>query len=205
MTAQEKRGSDDRSPPMTEAEKEKKQPKYIEDDLRRKAKLDNDTLPLLDALTDPESTYSEKLDNLSKLQISIVPQLLEELAKTYPSLERSVVAARTSSAIQAVSKSIQDRKAAELEDNLDAHSPKFQMVLGWFMNLFKESMLENDIDSATVDNTFTALAGRLEGWEDKVNKSMKGVTQKALAAVQNPFIEMIKDQIPAKQHEDASE
>lgn len=192
---------------LSEQEKEKKVPQYKKDDDRRKKEFDEKSSPHMALLLDPTSTHQQKMESIAALQLNVLPTLFEELSKTYPSLERSVVASRTNSALNAVSKSIQEKKASEIEDSFDAHSPKFQMVLGWFMQVFKEAMIENDVDDATVDNTFTSLAGRLEGWEDNINKRMKGVTQKALASVDNPLMEQIKDRIPStnKFDEESSE
>lgn len=191
---------EDISPNLSEQEKEKKVPQYRIEDERRQKEFSQKSAPHMELLLDPTATHQQKMESIAALQLSVLPTLFEELNKTYPSLERSVVASRTNSALNAVSKSIQEKKASELEDSFDAHSPKFQMVLGWFMQLFKESMVENDVDGATVDNVFTSMAGRLEGWEDNINKRMKGVTQKALASVDNPLMEQIKDQIPSRDY-----
>lgn len=145
--------------------------------------------PLLDKLADPNVDFKAKLDVVGLLQREALPSLFQELAARVPDTDRSLVASRTILAIGAMSKTLLERRAADSAEELDPHSPKFQLVLGWFLELLHEAMKAQNVDSITINNTFQDLSARLSGWEETVSKKLKGVSSKALGSIKNPFVE----------------
>lgn len=145
--------------------------------------------PLLDKLSDPDVDFKVKLDTVAELQRETLPSLFQELSARVPDTDRSLVASRTILAIGAMSKTLLERRAADAAEEIDPHSPKFQLVLGWFIELLHESMKAQNLDAITVNNTFQDLSARLAGWEEVVSKRLKGVSSKALGSIKNPFVE----------------
>lgn len=163
-------------------EREAKNQKDKEDALLR-------VTPLLDKLSDPEVDFKIKLDTVAQLQRETLPSLFQELSARIPDTDRSLVASRTILAIGAMSKTLLERRAADAAEEIDPHSPKFQLVLGWFIELLHESMKAQSLDPITINNTFQDLSARLAGWEEIVSKRLKGVSSKALGSIKNPFVE----------------
>ena len=150
--------------------------------------------PMFEILGNPDADFKTKLDIISRLQKETLPSLFQELGARVPDTDRSLVASRTIMAIGAMSKTLLERRAADAAEEIDPHSPKFQLVLGWFIELLHEAMKSQSLDSIVINNTFQDLSSRLAGWEDLVAKRLKGVSAKALGTLKNPFVESFWDQ-----------
>jgi chorismate mutase len=136
------------------------------------------------------TSYIAKLDILVNLNLQLLPLFFEELQKDFPSKDRSVVMARTISAIKETSGIFTKRNEAELEDELNPHSPKFSIAIQWVLEAFHKALVEQGIEDLTIENVFRELSSHLDDYEEKLLKAFKGITNKSvdLARARNPFV-----------------
>ena len=139
--------------------------------------VNSDTLP-----------FERKLDKLIDLNNMVLPYLFKELYARYPNADRSVVGARICIALKTATDILIKKRESEVSEEINPDSPKFQKAFEWFIEVVRASMEEAGMDSVAINNTFNVMANRLQGWENLVSKSLKGVSSKALYEVQNPFV-----------------
>lgn len=139
--------------------------------------VNSDTLP-----------FERKLDKLIDLNNMVLPYLFKELYARYPNADRSVVGARICIALKTATDILIKKRESEVSEEINPDSPKFQKAFEWFIEVVRASMEEAGMDSVAINNTFNVMANRLQGWENLVSKSLKGVSSKALSEVQNPFV-----------------
>ena len=149
----------------------------------------------LKSLFESDGSFSEKMDILVKLQSDIAPLIFMELISPIGSVDKSMIAARASSVLKEISQTLVKKYEAEVKDELEVNSPKFQLVFGWIIELFSEVLHNQKLDDITINNIFNALASELVGWEDTVAKRLKGLSRKALASAENPFITEFKNKL----------
>lgn len=149
----------------------------------------------LACLNQKDMPYSQKLDLLLALQTQVVPLIFQELAAPIPSVDRSVIASRACISLKEAAAIIIKKREAELSDELNPESPKFQMAFYWFLELVHQTIQELNVDPTITNNVFNLLSQKLAGWEALLAKSMKGLSLKALEQTKNPFIENVKLQI----------
>jgi len=137
----------------------------------------------------------EKLDAQIRLQSNLVPLLFEEARKDFPNVNRSTVLARTGIALKNVGDTLVKRQELEEHDDIDCTSPKFQIVFEWILEVVLEAMKTQGAEEIFRNNVFNSIAQRLEGFEEKVNKRLNGISSKSLGMVHNPFIVEILDKI----------
>lgn len=167
----------------------KREDEALRDNMNRQAQAQ------VQILQNPETDYKSKLDAIAMMQSSIIPALFAEMASKFPNTDRSLVAARSVIALKEMGRVLMERKAADAAEEIDPHSPKFQMVIGWFIELLHEVMVKEGTDPILINNVFNTLANALVGWEDVVSKKLKGVSAKALANVTNPFTEEFLEKV----------
>jgi len=151
----------------------------------------------IEDLNKPDIPYQKKLDAIIELNTRIVPIVFQQLLSPAPNVDVSVIASRACNALRDASSIIIKKREAEATDDIDPASPKFQLVFGWFLELFSETLHDQKIDEITVSNIFNALAAGLAGWEERVQKSLKGLSSKALDKADNPFIREFKEKLKA--------
>lgn len=146
------------------------------------------------------TSYIAKLDILAKLYLQLLPLFFEELQKDYPSKDRSVVMARTISAIKETAGIFTKRNEAELEDELNPHSPKFSIAIQWVLEAFHKALIEQGVEDLTIENIFRELSSHLDDYEDKLLKAFKGITNKSvdLARARNPFVVDFMESVSSK-------
>ena len=119
---------------------------------------------------------------------------LEKLSK-YPNVDRSAVTSKTAGILRDISNTLKNKREAQVKADLDPHSPKFELVFGWFIELIQEVMTEEDIDEIQISNFFSTFAGRIPDWQNRVSTELKGLANKALQEVKNPFVEDFMDSV----------
>lgn len=173
------------------ARRRREQTQRDEADARKlsEEKVDEELRPFMAKLIDPASEHKDRIEAIVSLQSNLLPALLKEVAAQYPNADRSLVATRSMMGIREVFKTLNELRVIESAEEINPHSPKFQLVLGWFIELLHGALVRQEADPILINNTFNDIAAALVGWEDTVVKKLKGVSSKALQGVKNPFVD----------------
>ena len=154
-----------------------------------KAKLDAFT-KAIDDLNDPNLLFSKKMDQITKIYGDLAKELYSLLLshRTDTSIVVSV-SGRLCQTLKSMSSNVIKKHESELCEDINPHSKKFQIAFGWFMEIFVESLTSNKLDGPTVSNVMGYLSAKLQGWEDLVEKNLRGLSKKALLSLdgKNPF------------------
>lgn len=149
----------------------------------------------IERLNNPNMPYNEKLDLIIDLKTRIVPLVFKELYSAFPNSDISLIASRASFALKEAAAIIIKKRESEVSDEINPFSPKFQKAFYWLIELFHQVLVENGCDEITVKNIFSALSGKLLGWEEVVAKQLKSISSKALEKVENPFIASFRNDL----------
>lgn len=142
----------------------------------------------LEELKTPNLEFSKKLDLIIEIQSEMIPPLLRESISIAPNLDKSNVIHRLSMVLKELTQTLNTKREAQITDNLDPYSPKFQAAFAWFAELFYEAVSEQDIDPIVINQIFQYLDSSLMGWEERLVKSLKGITAKSTELRRNPFV-----------------
>jgi len=156
-------------------------------------KLKQEFDSLLKKFQSKDISFEEKLDLFIKLNSKIIPVTFEELISPVPNADRSIIAYRASSILKDMSSIIIKKKEIEVTDDINPESPRFQMIFGWFLQLFHKVLLDNKIDQVIVNNVFDSLSSELMDWESTIKKRLKGLSSKAVQRMENPFLDKFKN------------
>jgi len=149
----------------------------------------------IERLNDASLPYNEKLDLIIELKTRIVPLVFQELYSSFPNAEISLIASRAAFALKEAAAIIIKKRESEVSDEINPFSPKFQKAFYWIIELFHQTLIENNCDAITTNNIFTTLSSKLLGWEEVLAKQLKTVSSKALEKVENPFIAKFRDEM----------
>lgn len=147
------------------------------------------------AANDTTLTTSERLERLLALNAQIIPTLMEEVLSAAPNEARSVAASRAIMAVRDMANLVVKKHETETADAFNPRSPRLQVVFGWFIELLHDIVRKHTGDDVLVSSVFNDLAAELGGWEDKVERRLKGVSQKALGTLSSPFTEDFKTRL----------
>lgn len=148
----------------------------------------------IEAVMVPELTSSTRIEKLLALNTTIIMSLLKEALADNPDLDRSIVCSRALVAVKDTVAMIKIRNDMESVDSFNPRSPKFGIVFGWFCEMIQRVLSEH-ADETTTTNFFNDLVAELSGWEDRIERQFKGVSGKALGALQSPFVEDMREKI----------
>ncbi len=152
----------------------------------------------LSKINDKDLSLPAKLDTLAETLSAIVPlQIGESLAKV-PSEARSVALSRAMAGLREITNVLKTKRDVENSDEINPYSPKFQIVFGWFFDVFHHTLTEQGLDEIAINNIFAKLSVELVGWEEKIEKRLRGVAGRALENLTNPLIKDFKDSIRAQ-------
>jgi hypothetical protein len=169
---------------------------FINPEDKRRFQLSENLLNSIAELNKKGVSFSDKMDILLNIQAEVLPLLMEELSASDPNIDRSVIASRMGSFLKEMGNLIVRKREVEAaSDDIDPYSPKFQLIFEFFVELVHENMVKQKIDSILIKNFFNEFAAELVGWEDKIIKSLKGVSSKALGKISNPFGKEFKESI----------
>lgn len=140
-------------------------------------------------LVDPDLEYTEAQNKIAQLQAMMLPQLFRESFQRFPNVDKSVVTTRTASILKDMSNTLKNKRDAQVKADIDPHSPKFETVFGWFIEIIQTTMEDEGFDEIQISNFFSTFAGRIPRWQDRVSTELKGLANKALQEVKNPFVE----------------
>lgn len=139
-------------------------------------------------------TASQRIEKLLAINSTIIMGLLKEALGDEPDLDRSTVLGRALTAVKDTVTIIKTKGEMESVDSFNPRSPKFGIVFGWFIELVHR-VLSGHADETVVANFFNDLVSELSGWEDRIERQFKGVAGKALASMQSPFVDEVKEHI----------
>lgn len=148
--------------------------------------------PRLDAvqkhLSDSNATLPVKLEALSNLLLELLPVAFGEAYSVLPNIDRAQVLGR----VVAVVRGIVDMELAAHKNaasaELNPYGWKFQLAFATFFDSLRTAMVEEGVSEKQLHHVFQRLAGRLTGWEDKLETALRGVPDRDLARVPNPFL-----------------
>lgn len=170
----------------------------------QKAKLndiDKDIFNFIDSalsvISDQSTEYSVRYETIAALQGVLVKPLVREMLRSLPNDSKIKAIEKTSKILSDMLKTLESKKKSELSDEIDPTSPKFQLVFEWFIESIHQTMNEMGLDNLVINNFFQEFSTKLQGWEERVQKNLKGVSVKALEKqnLQNPFIQEFKENI----------
>jgi hypothetical protein len=152
-----------------------------------KAKIDA-FMKAIDDLNDPNLLYSDKMDQITKIYGDLAKELYSLLLSNRTDTSIASVSGRICKTLNSMSSIFIKMRESELSDEINPHSKKFQVAFGWFLELFVDVLKENKLDDTMINNIMSSLSSRLRGWEDTIEKNLKGLSQKSLANLEaNPF------------------
>lgn len=149
-------------------------------------------------LNDTEKAISERLEVASQLSSLLTPILILEGLQQLPNPDRSIALSRALASVRDMVTILSKKRDYELEDNLNPHSPKFAAAFGWFFDMFYEVLDGQGLEEIQINNIFESMSTNLVGWEDKLEKRLKGVAGRNLDSVRSPFIKNWQEEIPKK-------
>lgn len=138
-------------------------------------------------------SFNEKMDKILEINSLVIPELYREFTSSMPSMDKSMVGARTLSAIKDMSGILLKKREAEMAEEINPSSPKFQLIFTWFIEVVNLVLEKQGLDTIQMNNIFSDLSLELNGWEDKIVKRLRGVSAKALDKVKNPLLEKSDD------------
>jgi len=167
-----------------------------------KEKLDVDSVQkaIKEALK-PDKSVQDSLTEIANIKADILPCLLRELLSSAPNPDVSVTVSRANMALKEIANLIVKRREMELSEAINPKSPRFQKAFYMFIELFYQTLVENNIDETQLNNIFNSFSTKLTGWEDAIENSLKGVSTTALDQVKNPFIQNLKTTLESKPSE----
>lgn len=155
---------------------------------------------LLD-INDEEKPLPQRLELCSKVATLLMPVLVMEGLQPMPNPDRSTTLSRALSSLRDTVTILKSKRDVEMEDTLNPYSPKFAAVFGWFFQLFYETLAKQQVDEIVINNVFESFSLDLIGWEEKIEKRLKGVAGKNLETLSSPFIKEFTDNIPKSESE----
>lgn len=181
------RARDAYAPPPTEedARAERAERKRLK---AARAESMKDIRAQLDALKDSTLAPTARIEQLMRLQSSIMVPLLEEVLSETPDVDRSVVCARALTAVRDTVAMVAKKHDLDSQDDFNPNSPKFQVAFGWFIDLVHRVLQANVPDETLVHNVFNDLQNELAGFEDALTRRLRGVTARSYAAFESPFV-----------------
>lgn len=153
---------------------------------------------------DTNLTTSERLERLLGVQSQIIPILMEEMVRSDPNEGRSVAASRAVMAIRDMVNMLVKKHETETQDHFNPRSPKMAVTFGWFIELLHAILSKHIDDDVLVSTVFNDLATELGGWEDKVERRLKGVSAKVLPTLTSPFMENFNEKVRGVSTEEPS-
>jgi flagellar motility protein MotE (MotC chaperone) len=148
----------------------------------------------LEDIANAEQTASQRIEKLLGVNSTIILGLLKAALAEEPDLDRSTVLSRAMTAIKDTVAVLKSKHDMEGVDTFNPRSPKFGLVFGWFIELVHK-VLAQHVNETVSTNFFNDLVAELSGWEDRIERQFKGVSGRALASLQSPFIENFREQL----------
>jgi hypothetical protein len=134
------------------------------------------------------ATLPERLDTLAALVLELLPVAFGEALSPLPNLDRSAVIGRAVTVIRGMADLLLAAHSGTVSNELNPHGRHFQLAFSEFFSCMHTAMVDAGVPEKHIGNVFQRLAGRLAGWEAKLEAATRGVPDQDLATVANPFL-----------------
>jgi hypothetical protein len=145
---------------------------------------------LMEQVNDASIALPQRFELASRAMTKLTGIFLSEALAPVADAERSVILSRLTIHLKAIINTLARKKEIEASDDFNPSSPKFQICFGWFLDVVNDA-LKAEVDPITVDNVFARLRKAFVGWEEKLQRQLKG--RAGHAPQQNPFIREIEE------------
>lgn len=147
---------------------------------------------------DGDGDVEAMLNRIIKLNGLLIPIQLKEAVAQVPNEARSVAASRTLQSIKDLHGILLKKHQIQTSDDFNSWSPRAKAVWSWMIELFFE-IASKHLGEQEISNIFNELASRLVGWEESVDKRLKGVPVKMLPMLRSPFLQDFVDAVDQNQ------
>jgi len=131
--------------------------------------LKNELVTVLETQED----FNKIIDVAHKKMAKSIAVMEEEMLQEIPNELKFSAASKMNAAIKNLTSSVLSQKQATVEEHLNLHSPKMQMVFAFFMNEVYDSFKMCGFDKESQDLFFRTLSGKLVGWVETMQKKLK--------------------------------
>jgi hypothetical protein len=145
---------------------------------------------LMEQVSDASIASPQRVELASRAMAKLTGIFLLEALAPVADAERSVILSRLTIHLKAIIDTLARKKEIEASDAFDPSSPKFQTCIGWFLAVVHEAV-KAEVDTITTKNVFARITTALIGWEEKVQRQLKGLA--GHAPQKNPFIREIEE------------
>lgn len=144
--------------------------------------------------TDPDTKFGVKVDYLMTTMIALVPVLMNELKPDKIVDEaRSDQVMRINTLLSSIQNSMYKKREIEVKEEIDVAHPKFQKVMEFMVEAVLEAMEDIGIDGGVQSSFIHKFSTKMVGFEDLMNKRLKGLSFQDLDTVENPLIKTFND------------
>ncbi len=145
---------------------------------------------LMEQVNDASIALPQRFELASRAMTKLTGIFLSEALAPVADAERSVILSRLTINLKAIIDTLARKKEMETSDAFNPSSPKFQTCIGWFLEIVHEA-LAAEVDTITTNNVFARITTALIGWEEKVQRQLKGL--EGHGPQKNPFIREIEE------------
>jgi hypothetical protein len=148
--------------------------------------------PRLDAvqkhLGDNNAGLPVKLDTLANLLLELLPVAFGEALSPLPNVDRSAVIGRAVTVIRGMVDLLLAAHTGTVNHGLNPRSRHFQTAFLDFFGLVYAAIAAEGVPEKQLYGVFERLASDLAGWEVKLEAVLRGVPDRDLVRVSNPFL-----------------
>ena len=144
--------------------------------------------------------FGERQNAIMSAMISLFPLLLHELNTDPLTYKKSEQATRICTHLEKLQNALYKKRESENKVDVDLNHPKFQNALDFIVEGFLDVMNSEGIDSSTKDRIVQSFGQKMVGFEDDMNKRLKGVAFSKLDRIENPLITSFNDKRSNRAH-----
>nr|DAX81718.1 MAG TPA: hypothetical protein [Bacteriophage sp.] len=151
----------------------------------------------LTQITNSESVkFGDKVDHIMNGMIALVPVLLNELNPENIKIDeaKSNQVMRVNSLLQSIQNSLYKKREIEIKEEVDVTHPKFQKVIEFIVDGALQSLQNINVHPDTQAAFIHDFSLRMVGFEDTMNKKLKGLSFQDLDTVTNPLIKQFNEE-----------
>lgn len=137
-----------------------------------------------------QSSLKQKVDALDQVCLRMMAIFSESLAnpdEVISAKDLVVISNAISGLMKNVYGSLFKMQELENKNEVDFHHPKFQRGMVFLMELVVESLRATGFQKNQIDEFLREASVRMMGMEDKLNASMKGISQEMVPKLANPL------------------
>jgi len=146
--------------------------------------------------TDPDTKFGTKIDYILTSSIALVPILLNELNPDNKLIDkdRAEHVMRVNSLLTSIQSSMYKKREMEAKEEVDISHPKFQKAMEFMVEVALLSMDDIGVDKGIQSSFIHDFSMKMVGFEDIVNKKLKGISFQDLDTVDNPLVRLFNEE-----------